>query len=793
LQNKSRVLLSAIHQYLFYAYSYLIHPQCMDTLQIILEVINPLQVQSLCKDIQLALFQLFDNNNITQQLPKYIEASLRFPQYLQLSFWTLLNAFLRTRNNPDELFIKTLKHLAKLKRAYISNNSEICIWITSPAMNGLLDWTQIVHRSKRIDEIYDMLLSFPTKAHSSTPNEKFVEDEDDDDDVVVGDNKNREHKSNEVNRSTSPSTTVFNESMSSFDEFHIQALVQLLSLKSPRWKVWLQIKLKFLKNKYEQKQAEYEEKDDFTSLNKVRKRRNNDEMISCNVAIDKHDEGYLLNLLKFYEYLTFVEPNIDDNAVSNMAKSYLFDADQREILVRFFSQFSSLQYFLSELQQFWPAESSKSSSPHKKLALIGGATDSVMSIKKPLTSPKPDILPTDHYLDDAATMRNGSSSSNNNNNNIPVSQDSNSDIIKPRTRQKRKRRYVEDPDDDSDDDESYDETVDAHDRESSEESDDDMDQKQQQQTNSGDPSQAANDTNDGHRIPAKRSKTVSKTVAKKQKRSAYDAKKRMLNDNNNQSDSSTSSVSRNKNSKIPRTYQRKNDANDKASGLPQVAPIKYAQTTPVSPKNGALSSAKDASPCASLSLIPKRKQLQFSPSLGASSKRPRDGTLNKQPPTKKRKIVPSVSGNNNNVASSVPAIAPKTRPANTSLSHDIPKRHTQDSNHNNNNSNPPNSDALLKRSPRKRSRQIQDDESSEDEDKMDTKQKHKFKKINNSSSNNGSASSVAQKSPTRSESSGSFEDDDDEEEEDSLASRYTPTRKRVTNNTDVGSAESWLN
>ena len=71
LQNKSTLLLSAIHQYLFYSYSCYIHPRIMDLLQIVLEVINPLQVQSLCKDIQLALFQLFDPDDVTNQLAIY--------------------------------------------------------------------------------------------------------------------------------------------------------------------------------------------------------------------------------------------------------------------------------------------------------------------------------------------------------------------------------------------------------------------------------------------------------------------------------------------------------------------------------------------------------------------------------------------------------------------------------------------------------------------------------------------------------------------------------------------------
>eukprot|EP01083_Nonionella_stella_P185442 676192_1 len=351
LQSKSCIVLSAIHQYLFYSYSCYIHPRVMDFIQIVLEVINPLQVQSLCKDIQLALFQLFDTDDIAYKLPKYIAASLRFPQYLQLSFWTLLNAFLRTRNNSDELYIRTLKHLAQLKRSYIHNVDSVNVWITSTTMNGLLDWTQLVFRSKRIDEIYDALLAFPTKAYDD-------EDDDEDDAIIMNNNELR---------SMSPSTTVFNVSSSSFDEFHIQALVQLLSLKSPRWKSWLQSKLTGLKRKYEKKQAEYENNDEYMSLNKARKRRMNgsEDIFQCTVSIERADEGYLLNLLKLYEYLTFVEPNIKDNAISVMANTFLYDADQRNILVRFLNHFSSLQHFLNELKEFWPPESSKSVSPKK--------------------------------------------------------------------------------------------------------------------------------------------------------------------------------------------------------------------------------------------------------------------------------------------------------------------------------------------------------------------------------------------------------------------------------------------
>merc|ERR1712154_1480 len=144
------------------------------------------------------------------------------------------------------------------------------------------------------------------------------------------------------------------------DEFHIQCLVQLITLKSPRWKSWLQTKLKFLRNKYEQRQAENEQNDTFLSLNKARKTKQINDIFKVNVIIDRFDKGYLFNLLKFYQYLTFVEPNITDNAVSVMANNFLYDADQRNILVRFFNQFSSLKNYLNELQEFWPPESSKS-------------------------------------------------------------------------------------------------------------------------------------------------------------------------------------------------------------------------------------------------------------------------------------------------------------------------------------------------------------------------------------------------------------------------------------------------
>merc|ERR1712129_522557 len=138
------------------------------------------------------------------------------------------------------------------------------------------------------------------------------------------------------------------------DEFHIQALVQVLSLKSPKWNSWLHTKLKFLKNKYLQKQSDMADKRRNTSSNSL---RHANAMIDFNIAIDHFDEGYLLNLLKFYQYLTFVEPNMDANAVSVMANSFLFDADQRNLLVGFFSQ----------LKEFWPAESSKSVSAQKPL------------------------------------------------------------------------------------------------------------------------------------------------------------------------------------------------------------------------------------------------------------------------------------------------------------------------------------------------------------------------------------------------------------------------------------------
>ena len=103
------------------------------------------------------------------------------------------------------------------------------------------------------------------------------------------------------------------------------------------------------------------------SLNKVKRRNNNSN--KCNVAMDRHDEQFLLNLLKFYEYLTFVEPNMAQNAVSEMAKSILYDADQRQILVRFFEQFTSMNDFLKELHDFWPPESSKSATSQNRVLL----------------------------------------------------------------------------------------------------------------------------------------------------------------------------------------------------------------------------------------------------------------------------------------------------------------------------------------------------------------------------------------------------------------------------------------
>ena len=116
-------------------------------------------------------------------------------------------------------------------------------------MNGLLDWTQIVHKSKKIDEIYDTLLAFPTKANTL----KDDDDDDQDDDIqmmkkqIKINQKNSKSNKNSELRSMSPSTTVFNASYSSFDEFHIQALVQILSLKSPRWENMVTSKIKFLK------------------------------------------------------------------------------------------------------------------------------------------------------------------------------------------------------------------------------------------------------------------------------------------------------------------------------------------------------------------------------------------------------------------------------------------------------------------------------------------------------------------------------------------------------------------
>jgi len=343
LQAKSSLLLSALHQYLFYSYSCLLHPRLMQVLHVVLSVINPLQVQSLCKDMQLALFSLVDPDDVASALPRHIESSLAFPQYIQLSFWTLLGAFLRTRANADVIFLATLKHLAKLKRVHLrGNGGDTAMWVTAPAMHGLLDWTQIIHKSKRVDEIYDALLSFPTNANDDSVEPSM---------------------SVEAQRSVSPSTTVFNASSSSFDEFHIQALVQLLSLRSPRWKSWLQHKFKTLRAKYAQRQLNG---DEYVSLNKTRKRSREDASAQ---VLDTGDRGFLLNLLKFYEYLTFVEPNIRENAVSEMAATFLFDAEQRHIVVEFLSAFSALDEFLNELQDFWPPESSKSVSP--KRAVVG--------------------------------------------------------------------------------------------------------------------------------------------------------------------------------------------------------------------------------------------------------------------------------------------------------------------------------------------------------------------------------------------------------------------------------------
>eukprot|EP01083_Nonionella_stella_P002667 7642_1 len=126
----------------------------MDLIHIILQVINPFQIQSLCKDIRLGLFSLFPTKDIASKLPKYIQVSLGFPHCIQLSFWTLL-------------YIHTLKHLAELKRSYLDNdddNPNYNVWITSTAIDGLLDWTHRVSQSKRMDDIYNVLLAFPTEA-----------------------------------------------------------------------------------------------------------------------------------------------------------------------------------------------------------------------------------------------------------------------------------------------------------------------------------------------------------------------------------------------------------------------------------------------------------------------------------------------------------------------------------------------------------------------------------------------------------------------------------------------------
>ena len=749
LQKKSTVLLSAIHQYLFYSYSCYIHPRIMDLLQIVLEVINPYQVQSLCKDIQLALFQLFDTDDVLNQLPKYIEVSLRFPQYLQLAFWTLLNAFLRTRNNSDELYIKSLKYLAKLKKSYIMNNSNVDIWITSTAMNGFLDWTQIVHRSKKIEEIYDALLTFPTKANYSdiSNDNKSNDDDDDDDDITMNNNNNNNNnQKSEYLRSMSPSTTVFNASGSSFDEFHIQALVQLLSLKSPRWKTWLENKLKFLKSKYKQKQAEKEENDEYQSLNKARKRsrgnnNNSEEIFQCNISIDKYDEGYLLNLLKFYEYLTFVEPNIQDNAVSVMAKTFLFDADQRNYLFNFFNQFSALQNFLEELKDFWPPESSKSSSPKKiKDLIIPSQTKS-----------------TQDYIAGLVNQQeiNSAKISKQNNNH------------QKRKKKRKNRPFLNDDDDDSDS--PYDERVDAHDKETSDSDDDDVGRKFVPSPKS------------------KVSKTRSKIVPKKQRNKSNlaipeNTKKRMFIETSNQSDSSSTSSSHGKKkNKNTRKYRSNKHNKDNLSGP---APLIFRSSAPERSDSSINNSPKLKSQQSNNNLIPKRRPLQFTPSVTSNqnnNKRSRmqsnfnlDGNNNnnnkQQPPQKRRKV---------NLQMTQPPIKRATS------TNSVPK-HYQNNNNNNNNNND------FKRSPiRKRKKRQIDDDSSDDEENPNllfSKQKQRQKQQQQQQQHQ-----MPQKSPTRSESSVSYEyEDDDDDEDESLATRYTTSSRKRNINNDNGPSESWF-
>ena len=132
-------------------------------------------MQSLCKDIELGLFILFNTryDNISKLI---IDSMINMPGWMQHSFWCLILSYVRSLKQEikDVLFVNLLKHIQSKKEEYYhhhidnDNDRNVIVWMTSEAMNGITDWANYVYASKeRIFEIYQQLLSFPIRFSQS--------------------------------------------------------------------------------------------------------------------------------------------------------------------------------------------------------------------------------------------------------------------------------------------------------------------------------------------------------------------------------------------------------------------------------------------------------------------------------------------------------------------------------------------------------------------------------------------------------------------------------------------------
>ncbi|ETO19817.1 hypothetical protein RFI_17409, partial [Reticulomyxa filosa] len=254
--KRSNLIIRSLHFFLLNAFgNWILWPdsnehvvECMDRasdiLRCILQAIYPLHIFNLFSYSQLGLISLLPSSIA---FPHLIEKTLFWNHYLQTSFWQIMLPSIMQHKKSDEYLLAALESLSKWKSEYEMKGlsqtqkvatkkpgkemKDLCVWMTYPYHTALHSWvhSSTVLKSKRIEAIYDLLLTFPIRDSCYL----FKQDK-------VATEPRSQHKE-ETNRKRVLSDMIDTDtthafkfhdldsaSFSPFDDFHIQLLLSML-------------------------------------------------------------------------------------------------------------------------------------------------------------------------------------------------------------------------------------------------------------------------------------------------------------------------------------------------------------------------------------------------------------------------------------------------------------------------------------------------------------------------------------------------------------------------------------